>query len=365
MERISNNYHQFLQKRRVINDFISSSRDYKLVDAYNDVKRKQLLNLFMGIMLATFGLGVGVLAVWMVAIFWLVKFRTAEEKLLEHWKETYDVSRSDYLWENTLSTIEKANLILIPLYLAISVPIVGFLYLVFLVLLAGVFTVTLLPIGIIIYIFLAVMKLDNLLIEDIRLIDPDKLKILQIPSKPVTKSVQYISTGKKPISELDQVKSLETLINMSQRIRIDDLAELLQEPRGSLMKKLLYWGKTYPIKIDGDFLVIGKKFQESKDFSDFSSSLMDKLPTCHACGELLETESKYCPSCGEETKICEICKRNINFGDPVAYCPHCGGEEPFHRGHLLETIKMMKKCPRCRKEVTENEVVILEMGKTK
>ncbi|MFW9993473.1 MAG: hypothetical protein ACFFD4_15625 [Candidatus Odinarchaeota archaeon] len=366
--RITKDYRQFILKRQVITDFLSSKRDYKLIDAHNNVKRKQVLNLLTGVLLVTFGFLIGILVIWILALVWLVRFRSAEKNLLQEWIVAFDVPRSDYLWQKTLVSVNRTNNFFKVLYLALVVPVAGFFWVFLVLLFFGVFTFGIVPVWTAVYCYLAVKRLDDLLIEEIRLIDPDNPGVQLVLASEVRKDQIQLAqqlSEKDQIREREQLEALDSLIGMSNRIRIDDLADLVQEPRSSLIRKLLYWGKAYPIRIDGDFLVIEKQFKDSKDVNDFSTSLMSKLPTCHDCGELLESDSKYCPSCGEEAKICEICKRNINFGDPVAYCPHCGGQVPFHRGHLLETVKMMKKCPRCRNEIKENEVVILEMAKKK
>jgi len=368
-DRIKHDYNLFLLKRQVIDRYVRDTGDFMLIDAYTNVKRKQLIHLITGISLATIGfVFVGFLVMWMVGLVWVALFHASEEKFLDIWKKSiHNTTRSEYLWEKTVISTNRSNLMITALMIVMCIPVIGLYGIIALLVVIGVLTLGIVPGAIVIYCLSAVMNLDNLLIEEIKLIDPENAGIKALSSMSSVKGLKTLEfvTGKIPLEDPAQLAALESLIKMSNKIRIDDLANLLQEPRADLLKKLIFWGETYPIKIDGDFLVIGKEFKESKELNVFSSSLIGKLPTCHSCGELLEKESQFCQSCGEEVKNCGICKRVINFGDSVAYCPHCGPQEPFHRGHLLETVKMTNKCPRCKHEIKEGEVVMLEMGQKK
>jgi len=47
----------------------------------------------------------------------------------------------------------------------------------------------------------------------------------------------------------------------------------------------------------------------------------------------------------EKDDVCMVCKLLLNKKDDILQCPRC--ESLFHNEHLLEWIKVRKKCPVC------------------
>ncbi|MFQ5980359.1 MAG: hypothetical protein ACE5OZ_19660 [Candidatus Heimdallarchaeota archaeon] len=79
------------------------------------------------------------------------------------------------------------------------------------------------------------------------------------------------------------------------------------------------------------------------------------VPTCFACGELLDEESTICSDCGTPTKSCQICRGAIGFRDSMASCPHCQNE--FHLSHMQEWLKVAGECPICRQRLNEGSLI--------
>lgn len=80
------------------------------------------------------------------------------------------------------------------------------------------------------------------------------------------------------------------------------------------------------------------------------------VPTCFACGELVDEENTLCSDCGESTKRCRICRGVIGFGDSMASCPHC--QDEFHLSHIQEWLKVAGECPICRKPLKQGNLIL-------
>jgi tetratricopeptide (TPR) repeat protein len=57
----------------------------------------------------------------------------------------------------------------------------------------------------------------------------------------------------------DNIEKIRTLLKMSDKIRINMIQDALSLEKDKLLDLLLYLGKNYNFKIDGDFLVVDKK----------------------------------------------------------------------------------------------------------
>ncbi|MFQ5978577.1 MAG: hypothetical protein ACE5OZ_10665 [Candidatus Heimdallarchaeota archaeon] len=86
-------------------------------------------------------------------------------------------------------------------------------------------------------------------------------------------------------------------------------------------------------------------------------------PTCRFCGELLSEGDEICPDCGQKASFCSICRKSVSFGEAASLCPYCF--TVYHEKHLLETIKVQGKCPMCKAEVAEGEMIRQELGNKK
>jgi Zn finger protein HypA/HybF involved in hydrogenase expression len=56
----------------------------------------------------------------------------------------------------------------------------------------------------------------------------------------------------------------------------------------------------------------------------------------------------------ERAGTCMVCKLDLKSSDPLAWCPHCGN--PAHRDHLIEWVRVRRKCPMCGEHLVEAEL---------
>jgi predicted RNA-binding Zn-ribbon protein involved in translation (DUF1610 family) len=104
---------------------------------------------------------------------------------------------------------------------------------------------------------------------------------------------------------------------------------------------------------------------------------------CQNCGEvIMPFNATYCSNCGMSTRRisrvgkppgiedktkqtarvkvlmdqaneCMICNLEINEGDDIVWCPHCGN--PAHRDHLVEWIRSKHACPMCGENLSDQD----------
>jgi predicted amidophosphoribosyltransferase len=98
---------------------------------------------------------------------------------------------------------------------------------------------------------------------------------------------------------------------------------------------------------------------------------------CNHCeAVIMLSNAKFCSNCGarlqqaheyvipmeakadnhtavttEHGEECMVCNLELNEGDDVVWCPHCGN--PAHKAHLLEWIRVKSTCPICRKYLSQ------------
>ena len=85
--------------------------------------------------------------------------------------------------------------------------------------------------------------------------------------------------------------------------------------------------------------------QEKKDLLHF------QCPNCH--NEIAKT-SIFCQFCGQKVDKCAICQSALS-NDTIGTCPHC--QTSFHLHHLQEVVKVSGKCPVCRNELQEHDII--------
>ena len=76
---------------------------------------------------------------------------------------------------------------------------------------------------------------------------------------------------------------------------------------------------------------------------------------CFYCGAIIDSNCEKCNYCLQDVNNCQICKKNINFGEEIGSCIYCS--HLFHYSHFAETIKIMGKCPICREKLTVDEIL--------
>lgn len=154
---------------------------------------------------------------------------------------------------------------------------------------------------------------------------------------------------------LERMKKIESLIRMADRILVEDLSDLLGLSRSVLLDSLLSWSEQFPLRLDGEYIVIADELRKNKARVKEFTETITRATTCYHCGAILEKGTTTCPSCSEPVFTCGICKRTINFTDIVGECLYCG--HGFHYSHLQETIKVTGLCPVCKQSLKEDEVV--------
>ncbi|MFX0124450.1 MAG: hypothetical protein ACFFAE_12480 [Candidatus Hodarchaeota archaeon] len=77
---------------------------------------------------------------------------------------------------------------------------------------------------------------------------------------------------------------------------------------------------------------------------------------CPQCGNPILENQKNCGFCSQRL-TCTICRKSVvklQIEEEVVQCPQCSSF--FHRRHLLESVKLQKKCPVCNTALREVEV---------
>ena len=59
-----------------------------------------------------------------------------------------------------------------------------------------------------------------------------------------------------PEKEKERLENLTALFQMSDRVNINDVAEVLGLSRGEVVKKLIEWKKHFDVRLDGDYINI-------------------------------------------------------------------------------------------------------------
>ncbi len=79
-----------------------------------------------------------------------------------------------------------------------------------------------------------------------------------------------------------------------------------------------------------------------------------KEKSCPNCKVLNKFDSKFCIKCGlsleDKFAKCVICFLEIVEEDEIIRCPHC--DNPAHKSHFLEWLKIKGFCPICKKRLT-------------
>ncbi len=76
---------------------------------------------------------------------------------------------------------------------------------------------------------------------------------------------------------------------------------------------------------------------------------------CPHCGTDITSTDVLCPMCNGTIQECAICRHSLKRTDEIRKCPYC--DNSFHKGHLLEWIRVKNSCPVCRNELWQDETV--------
>ena len=72
-----------------------------------------------------------------------------------------------------------------------------------------------------------------------------------------------------------------------------------------------------------------------------------QLYECTYCGTRIQVGQISCSNCGENIKVCSICKLPLKKEDQIIQCRHC--LQYFHKPHWMKWINKGKSCPVCKK----------------
>ena len=76
-----------------------------------------------------------------------------------------------------------------------------------------------------------------------------------------------------------------------------------------------------------------------------------QCPNCH--NKISKTNS-FCQFCGQKIEKCPICQLPLITDSPSS-CPQCNSK--FHLNHLQEVIKVTGKCPVCKTNLQEHQIL--------
>ena len=115
---------------------------------------------------------------------------------------------------------------------------------------------------------------------------------------------------------------------------------------------------TYPTSTDFSKLKIkGREYKE----------LRSGVIACYYCGRFIKNIEKkqklQCDACKKDVLLCDICKNPIEFGETAVESSICN--HTFHFGHILEWLKIVEKCPVCKKQMNRNSLKLVYFSEQK
>lgn len=108
----------------------------------------------------------------------------------------------------------------------------------------------------------------------------------------------------------------------------------------------------YPTSTDFSKLKLkGRKYKELKS----------EVIACYYCGGFIKNLGKktklQCDACRKDMLVCDICKTSIEFGETAVKSSICN--HTFHFGHILEWLKIVEKCPVCKKQMNRDTLKLI------
>jgi membrane protein implicated in regulation of membrane protease activity len=103
--------------------------------------------------------------------------------------------------------------------------------------------------------------------------------------------------------------------------------------------------------------LLNKPVTENKRFLGLRSSFFRSTAKkkCYHCGKNFGVGTK-CSQCEKKPPKCPVCKMVIYGKEKnLVKCPKC--ETTSHKNHLLEWLKIKKKCPVCQEQITTASLI--------
>ena len=130
-------------------------------------------------------------------------------------------------------------------------------------------------------------------------------------------------------NEKRMLEKFESILEMSDRVSLQQVAKSLAITEAQLFEMLIQWQDRLPFKIDGDMI-------EVEDADDFSQSIREQIAetvkyySCFECGFPIERTTEICPECKNIIDKCDVCKLPISFGDSIGKCRLCETQDTLH-----------------------------------
>lgn len=135
-------------------------------------------------------------------------------------------------------------------------------------------------------------------------------------------------------------KSSQMIKSAKLRIQVSDLEQEIEIMYADMGKRIyeIYKNGEVVEGFEKDCKKIEKMYKEILEL-DEKSLYIKKLRKCSNCGEIIEIENKFCPSCGEkqkkikepkveqqeqDIKVCSEC--GMEHGLDVKFCTKCGNK---------------------------------------
>ncbi|HMF34912.1 MAG TPA: zinc ribbon domain-containing protein [Candidatus Lokiarchaeia archaeon] len=132
----------------------------------------------------------------------------------------------------------------------------------------------------------------------------------QSPPEPLRPAAPALKPVERKITP-EKVKTLEKLVRVSSRVKIDDMAGVLEVPRAELLRKLLDLSDQFHFQIEeevvafdagadaGNFVKeLEREFAAWGKSAEKTETAVSKFKSCPACGNPLPSGAKFCNVCG-------------------------------------------------------------------
>lgn len=93
---------------------------------------------------------------------------------------------------------------------------------------------------------------------------------------------------------------------------------------------------------------------EAKMIEDTES---DKIFYCSNCGALMTFSDDNCPSCGSAKPVCVVCLSDLKNDNVIVKLTCCSSYA--HKEHIDNWVSVKGHCPKCQKEILNNQENIL------
>jgi len=85
------------------------------------------------------------------------------------------------------------------------------------------------------------------------------------------------------------------------------------------------------------------------------AKMYERQTSCVKCGFVIPEEADECPNCGQKRVKCIICGLDIQSGEEYIRCPYC--KVYGHKDLYLGYVRANDRCPNCKIELNENNVI--------